>query len=109
MTPERVGGLVDRLTATGSYDYVVSRVFPGAGDEPGVLELALVPTTRRIDLGRVRCTAPDGTPVDRVFVSECQVGLGGEVVRRMRPWHKRLGGTLGFGLAALGQALRQRA
>ncbi|MEP0546956.1 MAG: patatin-like phospholipase family protein [Rhodothermales bacterium] len=43
LSPDDVDLLVERLVATGSYDYVIPRVVRGAGGEPGVLEISLVP------------------------------------------------------------------
>jgi YegS/Rv2252/BmrU family lipid kinase len=67
---------------------------------------------------RGRCTAVDvgmailrnerGEKVERLFISECQVGIGGAVVDRVECMSKRLGGTAAFGLAALMTALRHR-
>lgn len=42
ITPNRVDRLVNRLTATGNYDYVIPRVVPGTATTPGVLELSLI-------------------------------------------------------------------
>jgi YegS/Rv2252/BmrU family lipid kinase len=62
-----------------------------------------------MDLGRVTARREDGSTVRRVFASECQVGLGGNVVAGVRRCHKVFGGPLGFGSVALATALRQRA
>jgi len=43
LTPGQVDLLVQRLVATGAYDYVIPRIVPGEGDAPGVLELELTP------------------------------------------------------------------
>lgn len=63
---------------------------------------------RAVDLGRLGCKTVEGRTVRRVFVSECQVGLGAVVCARLGPRVKRLGGRLGFGLIALLTALTRR-
>ena len=54
-----------------------------------------------IDVGKLRCAGFDGAPVTRYFVNECQIGIGGEVVRRVRHKHKSFGGLLAFGAATV--------
>ena len=54
-----------------------------------------------IDVGKLRCTGFDGSPVTRYFINECQIGIGGEVVRRVQHRHKSLGGLLTFGAATV--------
>lgn len=63
--------------------------------------------TRRIDLVRVRYTGSNGETHSRVYVNECQIGLGARVVQRLSTHAKRLGGKLAFGLTALSTALEQ--
>ena len=43
LDPDDVDRIVDRLVATGNYDYVVPRVTRGVGSAPGVLGIRLVP------------------------------------------------------------------
>jgi diacylglycerol kinase family enzyme len=57
-------------------------------------------------VGRVRYSRPDGTVAERLFVNECQAGIGGAVVRAVGMGHKRLGGTLAFGLAAVSELVQ---
>ena len=57
-----------------------------------------------IDLGRVVVRSNDGRRVERIFASECQVGIGGAVVAEVGSMHKRLGGTLAYGLGTIKQA-----
>ena len=57
-----------------------------------------------IDLGRVVVRSNDGRRVERIFASECQVGIGGAVVAEVGSMHKRLGGTLAYGLGSIKQA-----
>ena len=61
--------------------------------------------SRKIDIGRVLYASAGGHPVERYFVNECQAGIGGRVVQKVQTGHKRLGGFLAFGLAALTTAL----
>jgi len=62
-------------------------------------------TVRRIDIGRASFTNGRGRRVERYFVNECQAGIGGRVVEKVQAGHKRLGGSLAFGLATLTTAL----
>lgn len=43
LSPGQVDLLVQRLVATGAYDYVIPRILPAEGDAPGALELELTP------------------------------------------------------------------
>lgn len=54
-----------------------------------------------VDLGRVRLRTDDGAIEERLFVNECQIGLGAAVVQHTGASKKRLGGTLAYGLTAL--------
>jgi len=54
-----------------------------------------------IDLGRVVLCSKDGRRVERVFASECQVGIGGAVVADVSSVHKRFGGKIAFGSVAI--------
>jgi diacylglycerol kinase (ATP) len=63
---------------------------------------------RSIDVGRVRCQDAQGGPVERLWINECQAGIGGTVVARVGPRHKVLGGTLAFGTVAVAELLRGR-
>ncbi len=61
-----------------------------------------------VDVGRVDFVDDKGKETHRYFLNECQLGIGGEVVRTVQQHHKRLGGTLGFGLGTIGATLRYR-
>jgi diacylglycerol kinase (ATP) len=63
----------------------------------------------RVDVGRLSCSRPGGPTVERVFVSECQVGVGAAVCARLGRPGKRLGGRLGFLLATLVAGLWRQA
>jgi diacylglycerol kinase (ATP) len=60
---------------------------------------------RRIDIGRAVYADGDGRRLERCFVNECQAGIGGRVVEKVRTGLKKLGGSLAFGLATLTTAL----
>lgn len=64
---------------------------------------------RSVDVGKVSFHLADGKMGERFFVNECQVGIGGVVVKGVGTNHKRLGGLAGFGLVTLSTALHHRA
>jgi len=64
--------------------------------------------SRALDVGRVTFSHENGETVERYFVNECQVGIGGAVVKRVQSRQKRVGGLLAFGSSALSMALRHR-
>ena len=61
-----------------------------------------------IDIGRIKYGHKDGSYDQRLFVNECQVGIGGAVVEGVQMQHKRLGGFLGFGVVAVKELLRYK-
>jgi YegS/Rv2252/BmrU family lipid kinase len=67
------------------------------------LERLLHLQRRRIDLGRLTCTGPDGRAVTRHFINVSSFGLSGDVVDVANHSGKRLGAKLSF-LAASVQA-----
>jgi len=54
-----------------------------------------------VDLGRLACSNAEGDPVQRVFASECQVGIGAAICARLGRLGRCLGGRLGFRLTAM--------
>jgi diacylglycerol kinase (ATP) len=66
-----------------------------------------------LDVGRVRYFDMDGRRAERLFVNECQLGIGGAVVAKVERGrsatearhgtiaYKQLGGTMAFGLVAV--------
>jgi len=62
-------------------------------------------TVRRVDIGRASFANGRGRCIERYFVNECQAGIGGRVVEKVQTGHKKLGGSLAFGLATLTAAL----
>ncbi len=61
-----------------------------------------------IDLGKCTHTNGNGTKADRLFVSECQIGIGSAVVSEVQDKHKTWGGKVAFGYVALKEVLRSR-
>jgi YegS/Rv2252/BmrU family lipid kinase len=61
-----------------------------------------------VDLGRVAYRQNDGHESERFFINECQQGIAAVVVERVQHQHKKLGGFLGFALAAVATAARHR-
>ncbi len=100
---EVVNGMVDAETGTlRGDDPVLGVVGGGSGCDllrtfgldrhPEVLARHLATdTTTRIDLGRVRCTGPDGAPRVRVFANVAEVGYGGSVARLANRLPRRVG------------------
>lgn len=56
---------------------------------------------RRVDVGRVRFTAPDGSTKTRCFLNIASFGMSGDVVRRVNQGGKALGGKASFLLATV--------
>ena len=52
--------------------------------------------TRKIDIGKVECTDPDGNTVVRYFINIGDFGFGAEVVRRVNSSSKYFGGKISF-------------
>jgi len=61
--------------------------------------------TRAIDVGRISFHNRRTRESERYFVSECQFGIGAEVVRRAIRARKRIGGALAYGLTTLSVAI----
>ncbi len=60
-------------------------------------------TTKKIDLGRITFTGPDGQPITRHFVNIASFGLSGEVDKAVNAasWPKRLGGRFTYAWCTL--------
>ena len=63
---------------------------------------------RSVDIAKVHYRNREGVPSYRYYLNECQLGIGGAVVRNVQQNHKRLGGTLAFGLGTLETTFRYR-
>jgi len=59
-----------------------------------------------IDVGQISFDNHCNEREERIFVSECQVGIGSAVVEGVQSTHKRLGGKLAFGSVALKKLFR---
>jgi YegS/Rv2252/BmrU family lipid kinase len=63
-----------------------------------------------IDLGKISAYDHHREEnVERIFVSESQVGIGADVASSVKKFHKRLGGTVAFGYVSFMEALKYRA
>ena len=61
-----------------------------------------------LDLGKCIYTNDNGIKTDRLFVSECQIGIGSAVVSEVQDKHKFWGGKIAFGYVALKEVLKSR-
>ncbi len=62
-----------------------------------------------IDIGCIGYYDERGRKYERLFINECQVGIGGAVVTGVSMKHKYFGGTIAFGSVAVKQALFYKA
>lgn len=80
-------GFAQSLGLCQPFDKQVERLFSGSA--------------RRLDIGKVWFrSGTNGTQL-RYFVNECQLGIGGEVVKKVQKTLKRMGGTAAFALGTL--------
>ncbi len=79
-----------------------------ARDPRRQLERIRTGSCRVIDLGRMTFRDDNGQASERIFVNECQVGVGGEVVKQVGAGYKRLGPTIAFGFVSIRNALSYR-
>lgn len=59
-----------------------------------------------IDVCKIIFQNPSGNTNQRYYVNDCQIGIGGSVVRDVLLKHKQFGGALAFGWIALTTAIR---
>lgn len=64
------------------------------------IDLLMNPRSHLLDLGRINCRGNSGENISRLFVNECQIGIGSKVASSVGKKAKIFGGTLAFGLAA---------
>ena len=64
------------------------------------IEQLIQPGSRALDLGRITWQDHSGRTVSRLFVNECQIGIGSKVASAVGKKSKILGGTIAFGIAA---------
>jgi diacylglycerol kinase (ATP) len=69
------------------------------------IDLLLSPGSLALDVGYVKCRNYSGETIRRLFVNECQIGIGSKVASAVGKKSKRLGGTIAFGMAAAVLAL----
>jgi YegS/Rv2252/BmrU family lipid kinase len=69
------------------------------------IELLLSSSSVDLDLGNITCHDQTGNLISRLFVNECQTGIGSRVTSFVGKKSKMLGGTIAFGFAATIQAL----
>ena len=69
------------------------------------IELVLRPERMDLDIGRISYQDFSGNPSIRLFVNECQVGIGSKVASAVGKNYKIFGGTLAFGIMATVQAI----
>lgn len=62
--------------------------------------------TRAIDIGRITYQASDPSSAGRYFVNECQIGIGGTIVKKVAKSHKFFGGRIAFGWVTLLETFR---
>jgi len=77
---------------TGS-DFI--RVLGISRDPTQAVQTALGHSTRRVDIGEIRCTL-DGKPITRYFVNVAGLGFDSEVSVRVNRMSKRVSGTLPY-------------
>ncbi|MFH0992585.1 MAG: YegS/Rv2252/BmrU family lipid kinase [bacterium] len=56
---------------------------------------------RWYDAAKIEYTTASDTKASKYFINECQLGIGGSVVKRVGTQYKRLGGSFGFGLGTI--------
>jgi diacylglycerol kinase (ATP) len=69
------------------------------------IELLFLPGSAELDLGQIRYHDNYGITVSRLFVNECQVGIGSDVAERVGSKSKIFGGKIAFGAAATALAI----
>ncbi len=66
----------------------------------GQIEQILNPGISVLDLGKITCRNISGGIISRLFINECQIGIGSKVAERVGKKSKIFGGTLAFGFTA---------
>ena len=64
------------------------------------IELLFKPGSTALDLGNITYQDYSGKTGSRLFVNECQIGIGSEVASRVGKKSKIFGGTIAFGITA---------
>jgi diacylglycerol kinase (ATP) len=69
------------------------------------IELILKQSSLNLDVGSISYIDSTNKPCNRLFVNECQVGIGSKVASIVSKKYKIFGGTLAFGITATIQAI----
>lgn len=69
------------------------------------IDLLLLSRSRDLDLGLISYYDYEGKPASRLFINECQAGIGSKVASAVGKRSKRYGGTIAFGFAAAALAM----
>jgi len=100
LNPECELGIINCGTGGG---YAKTLNLPGSLEDQ--ISLILRPHSLMLDVGHISFMDPDGRKSSRLFVNECQVGIGSTVAAKTGKRVKKLGGTLAFGITAAIQAV----
>jgi diacylglycerol kinase (ATP) len=73
------------------------------------LDMICNSTAKPMDVGIVRYKGTNDSPCERLFISECQVGIGGSVVSHVGMKLKHFGGRIAFGSVALSHLFHYKA
>ncbi|HEY0839616.1 MAG TPA: diacylglycerol kinase family protein [Vulgatibacter sp.] len=98
--PLRTGAALALLPRGTGSDFLRSLGFASAGADSIAARLR-EGRTRRIDAGRVRYVADDGSPASRIFVNVASFGSSGVIDRYVNRSTKVLGGKASFTIGAL--------
>jgi YegS/Rv2252/BmrU family lipid kinase len=86
----------------------ISQTLGLPGNPAEQLEMLNNTSVRTVDAGYVIFRGHHKVSYTRFFLSELQVGIGGEVVEAVNSAYKKLGGTFAFGLVSVYKLLRCR-
>jgi YegS/Rv2252/BmrU family lipid kinase len=78
-----------------------TRTLNNAGSTRQQIDQLLRPGSSNLDLGQICSHDCSGKTINRIFVNECQTGIGYEVASFVGKKSKIFGGTIAFGLAAM--------
>jgi len=103
INPDIELGIVDCGTGGG---FAESIGLPDALSEQ--IDLIFNTPGKLIDLAQCTCLDNNSSRLERLFVSECQIGLGSAVVSQVQNRHKIWGGKVAFGYVALKEVFKSR-
>jgi len=61
--------------------------------------------TLKVDIGKIHYKNGGGSKSYRYFINECQIGIGGKLVKDLKVKYKKMGGFLAFGVGTFGLSL----